>query len=284
MVWLFGVTLAAQATEITSAGGGSEATPWWWGNGTSWLGGTVPTLDGTDDAIVDGGGMQKQWAFDITGGSSLILTDNAYFRQYASNAENTELNNGVLTIDSGKMDVEQLDVRGGSTIEIGAGGWLRQNNDASGTTTPGVRIYGGSQVTVHAGGLLENLGHFVYNGASSRYNIAGGTLLVSGPSNNSVGRWGTVTDAGVNFTGVGGKLQMDQYSGTDTLSDHFLTKATTGFFMINGTYVTGFGAEHAIEGLYLEVYSSNDDTDAGTLDSGSVTLYLPSSGTVFIFR
>ena len=263
-----GVVLPA---VVTWGGAGSEATPELWddvannSNPTHWNRSTPPNLAGVDDAVINGGGVLKGDTLTISGGSSLTLNSNAFVGLGPTSSVFNIQSGASLVINSGTFSASTnaLTVAGAASFLEVVDGSFVFNSQA----TFGFGLNNGATAIVRSGAVLESDTFFNSQNAAvavgGTFIIDGGTLRASGPQAEPIRAANGLDGGGYDFTGVGGTIQLDNFTGAN-LTTYLEGKATTGFFKINGTTVSGFGPSNAVNGRYLAL------TDNGT--SGSLIL------------
>jgi hypothetical protein len=255
---------------VTWGGAGSAGSPEFWDSAsnsdpTHWNQATPPEMTGPDDAIINGGGIQKDNSHTFSKGSAMTLNSGAFFR-LNNTTNNFNVNSAALiVINDGNFEcnTNAATVSGAnSVIEVVKGSFVYNAQ-----TIYGFGMNNGATAIVRAGGVLESTTFFncqnIETPVGATFVIDGGTLLASGAESNPIrAGWG-LDGGGFDFTAVGGMIRMDNFTGGD-LTAYLTAQATTGFFKINGTTVSGFGSSNAVSGKFLAL------TDNGT--SGSLVL------------
>ena len=190
------------------------------------------------------------------------------------------IDNGDTVTRGGNLTFQHhLTVSGGSTF----------------TFTSGDMIAKGGTVTIGSGSTLEVTG----SGSAFQANKNGtvgsifdieGTLIASGASANPIkAPSGLTADGGFNFTTLGAKIQIDNYNGSGTLENYLSNKANVGgsvigFFMIEGTKVTGFGDTNAVNGKYIKFTGSDTAGSLALVPEPSSATLLGLAGLALILR
>lgn len=275
------ITLASAATvhaaTVTWGGAGSQASPAFWnqpvtGNPgenddpTHWNQADPPDMTGADDAVINGGGIQKNGSIDFSGGSVMTLNSGAYFSLNNSTNNFTITGGSGLSIQNGTFDatVNAITVSGaGSYIEVVTGSLFFTS-----TSSSAVGLNSGGQAIVRTGGTISTSTFFNSQNTNATnvggiFVLDGGTLVATGAESNPIRAAYGLDGGGFDFTSIGGTIQLDDFTG-GSVTTYLEGKATSGFFKIDGTTVSGFGSGNAVNGEWLEV------TDNG--GSGSLTL------------
>ena len=258
----------ANAATVTWGGAGSSSAYAWWNDGnnslpTHWNQASPPDVTGADDAVINGGGIQKNGSLAISGGSAMTLNLGAAFRLNTTSNNFTVTGGSSLVINDGGFIalVNAVTVGGaGSYLEVVSGSFLFDNSANA------IGLTGGGQAIARAGGTIESTTFFNSQNSSDptggTFVIDGGTLLASGAQANPIRAAQGLDGGGFDFTGLGGTIQIDDYTGGGTLTTYLEGKAGSGFFKIDGTIVSGFGQSNSVGGLWLEL---TDNTGSGTL-------------------
>ncbi len=250
-------------------GAGSEAAPVFWNESnnslpTHWARPSPPNMAAGHHATIQAGGIQRNNGLAFDNGASMTLNFGAYFRLNTTNTSPITLFNGSsLLINDGTFVANtQFLTLSASSLEVVNGSFIYNHQAGA-----GFGMNNGATVTIRSGGLVEASNFFNTNnqstGTGATIVIDGGTLRVSGAQADPLRATNGLGGGGFDFTHPGGTIELSNFTGGN-LTSYLQGRASTGFFKIDGTTVSGFGPSHAIHGRYLVL------TDNGT--SGALTL------------
>ena len=170
------------AATVVWGGAGSQASPAFWNlpvNGgpgrnddpTHWNRDTPPDMSGADDAVINGGGIQKNDELDFTGGSTMTLNAGAYFVRNTTATFGFNINGGSgLLINDGTFEANVV-----FTTIAGPTSFLEVVNGAyvfNSQSTSAIGLNNGATATVRAGGTIETSTFF----NSQNQNVATGGI------------------------------------------------------------------------------------------------------------
>ncbi len=273
-----GSLVLTEVPAIVWGGAGNAGSPELWDSAsnsdpTHWNRATPPNMAGVDKAIINGGGIQKEAPHTFSIGSSMTLNSGAFLRLNSGETDTFYINSGAsVVINDGNFEAKTsaVTVSGAtSRLKVVSGSFVFDP-----LTIYGLGLNKGARAIVRAGAVIESTTFFNSQNdglalVGGTFVIDGGALRASGPQDNPVRASNGLDGGGYDFTGAGGKIQIDDFTGGD-LTTYFEGLATTGFFKIGGVTVSGFGPSNEVSGQYLAL------TDNGT--SGSVVLTASSGG------
>lgn len=253
-------------------GAGSEAAPVFWNETnnnklpTHWARPSPPNMAAGNHATLQAGGIQRNNGLAFDNGASMTLNFGAYFRLNTTNSNPITLFNGSsLLINQGTFQANtQFLTLSASSLEVVNGSFIYNHQAGA-----GFGMNNGATVTIRSGGLVEASNFFNTNnqstGAGSTIVIDGGTLRAAGPEADPLRATNGLGGGGFDFTHPSATIELSNFTG-ENLTTYLQGRASSGFFKIDGTTVSGFGPSHAINHRYLKL-SDNGTSGALTLTS-----------------